>query len=206
MEKKKPHLHLAQPKGEYIFMFWWTILLSQHQNIHLNLTKHQNSGEKLRRNLGKRTQCCDVSSMCSPTTVCLCKGESIPQWCNEGSKTQRKRSGGRIWVGGGDRGIIILNKPVSVGVYARGGGIVCVCTHSYMPHFQMRMSALHCKRFVHPRTPYMKAPYLPRLNYECMTMFMQVCVWERENVWRLMWEISEKQQGMKWEREKQERV
>jgi len=81
-------------------------------------------------------------------------------------------------VGGGDRGIIILNKPVSVGVYARGGEIVCacvsvcVCTPSLTPHFQMRMSALHCKHFA----PYTKARYLPRHNYECVTMFMQVCV------------------------------
>lgn len=38
-------------------------------------------------------------------------------------------------MGGGDRGIIILNKPVSVGVYARGGGIECVCMCVYaLPH------------------------------------------------------------------------
>lgn len=34
-------------------------------------------------------------------------------------------------MGGGDRGIIILNKPVSVGVCARGGGILCVYV---LPH------------------------------------------------------------------------
>ncbi len=79
-------------------------------------------------------------------------------------------------MGGGDRGIIILNKPVSVGVCARGGGILCVCTYSLTPHFQMRMSVLHCKRFVHPRTPYMKARYLPRLNYECVTVYASVCM------------------------------
>ncbi len=173
--KKQTHLHIAQPKGEYIFMFWWTILFSQHQNIPLNMTKHQNSGEKLQRNLGKRTPCCDVSSTCSPTTVCLCKRESMPQWCNEGSKTQRKMwwedMSGRWWQGHhypkqtSERG----------SVCERGRNTVCVCTYSLTPHFQMRMSALHCKRFVHPRTPYMKARYLPRLNYECVTMFMQVC-------------------------------
>lgn len=38
------------------------------------MTKHQNSGEKLRRNLGKRTACCDV--MCrlravQPLSACV---------------------------------------------------------------------------------------------------------------------------------------
>lgn len=115
-------------------------------------------------------------------------------------------------MGGGDRGIIILNKPVSVGVYASGGRIVCVweseCVYA-LPHASLLDE--------NERSP-LQALYASKDTKNEGTIFAQAQLWVRdwvyatvcvctwENVWRLMREIYEKQQGIKREREKQERV